>query len=201
MCPACRGKPIQARCCPKRFCTSVRRTLCQPSGTSQTPAAKLPTCAMPLERTQERRTSSPPLILRCRWGKGLCPQLLSTSTQKVTVRKFGSVGERWGGVGVLPSTVVDLNAEGDCEETRLCRRNVVVGAVLPSTVADLNTEGDCEETWQCRSLVLLSDGLCGWMFLSVEGFHNAAFQQMCTAQGRLTYKWGGDSSVVRAPDS
>ena len=115
--------------------------------------------------------------------------LLWTSAQKVTVRKPGSVGERWGGIGVLPSIVVHLNAEGDCEETRLCRRNVVVGAVLPSTVADLNTEGDCEETWQCRSLVLLSDGLCRWMFLSVVGFHNAAFQQMCTAQGRLTYKW------------
>ena len=54
-----------------------------------------------------------------RWGGvGLYPQLLRTSTQKATVRKHGSVVERQCGVEALPSAVADLNAEGDCEKTR-----------------------------------------------------------------------------------
>lgn len=52
------------------------------------------------------------------WGRGSALNYCVSSTQKVTVRKHGSVVERQCGVEALPSAVAYLNAEGDCEKTR-----------------------------------------------------------------------------------
>ena len=80
---ACPRRPMQACCCLAPFSTSVSQKLCQLSGNSQTRPARLFTCAMPLEHTQELKTSSPPLMHQCSQGKGLYHPLSWTSIQKV----------------------------------------------------------------------------------------------------------------------
>ena len=95
---ACPRRPMQACCCLAPFSTSVSGMLCPLSGNSQTRPATFLTCAMPLEHTQELKTSSPPLMHQCGQGKGLYHSLSWTSIQKVIWGKPGNAllgGRGW----------------------------------------------------------------------------------------------------------